>query len=334
MAGVALLTSVAGCGRDEVEPLHGMQRPSAERRAGLPEIRGRWLFAGWEVAPRDTAAIRNDVYQLTPPGEFRFLTQRLDSVAGQYGRPGQQVLPFVGEVRRDSIFALLAFVDVGVQQFASGRIMRDTLWLELTNLGMAERWPPRTRAAFVRQPRGAPFTRLLGGIPIIVPPDSAMLDSIRRDSLRADSLMRAGAVVVPGAVPPGAQPGMPPQPGAVPPGVVQPGAPRPGTVPPGAVAPRPAAPQPGVARPPAGVRPPAPQPGVARPPAPAARPPAPRPPAPRPPAPRPATVPNPTAPRDTFRIGQPPTQIPAPDRPAPIIPTAPRETIRIGVPRS
>ncbi|HEX8431733.1 MAG TPA: hypothetical protein VF625_10605, partial [Longimicrobium sp.] len=78
---MALLTSVAGCGRDEVEPLHGMQRPSAERRAGLPEVRGRWLFAGWEVAPRDTAAIRNDVYQLTPPGEFRFLTQRLDSVA-------------------------------------------------------------------------------------------------------------------------------------------------------------------------------------------------------------------------------------------------------------
>ncbi|HYW06357.1 MAG TPA: hypothetical protein VE913_05340, partial [Longimicrobium sp.] len=249
MAGVALLTSVAGCGRDEVEPLHGMQRPSAERRAGLPEVRGRWLFAGWEVAPRDTAAIRNDVYQLTPPGEFRFLAQRLDSVAGQYGRPGQQVLPFVGEVRRDSIFALLAFVDVGVQQFASGRLMRDTLWLELTNMGMAERWPPRTRAAFVRQPRGAPFTRLLGGIPIIVPPDSAMLDSIRRDSLRADSVMRAGTVV-PGAV----QPGMPPppgvaqpgvaQPGVVQPGVVQPGAPRPGTVPPGAVVPRPAAPQP------------------------------------------------------------------------------------------
>lgn len=249
-AGLVLLAAAAGCGRDEVEPLPPMERPSPERRAGLPEVGGRWLFAGFEIAPRDSAAQANSDFQLTPPGEFRFLTQRLDSVAGQYGRPGQFVLPFTGEVRRDGAFALVAFAGEGVQQFVAGRVVKDTLWLELTNLTSVERWPPRTRAAFVRRPRGAPFTRLLGGAPIIIPPDSATLDSIRRDSIRMDSLQRAGAVV-PGAVPPGGvQPGVP---GAAP--VQQPGvAPvqRPGVVP--------SAQQPGVARPPAAAPRPRPQP--------------------------------------------------------------------------
>ena len=186
-----------------------MQRPTPERRAGLPEVGGRWLFAGWEVEPRDSAAMANSDYQLIPPGEFRFLTQRLDSVAGQYGVPGRYVIPFTGEVRRDGVFALVAFAGEAGQQFISGRVANDTLWMELTNLASVERWPPRTRAAFVRRPRGAPFTRLLGGAPIIVPPDSATLDSIRRDSVRMDSISRAAAAppaVVPGAAPPAAAP--------------------------------------------------------------------------------------------------------------------------------
>jgi hypothetical protein len=284
-----LLASAAGCGPDEVEPLPPLQRPSAERRAGLPEVRGRWLFAGFEIAQRDSASMANSDYQLTPPGEFRFLTQRLDSVAGQYGVPGRFVLPFTGEVLKDGVFALVAFAGEGVQQFVSGRVLRDTLWLELTNVVSVERWPPRTRAAFVRRPRGAPFTRLLGGAPIIVPPTPEELDSIRRDSIRMDSMRRAGVppVSVPGAVPPaGVQPGVP---GAAP----APGAP---------------------------VQPP--QPGVARPPvqAPPAATPRPRPPV-RPPPPPPAQNPPPTQ-------GPPPPQeypqpVPPPSPPPPV----PRETI-------
>jgi hypothetical protein len=136
---------------DEVEPLPALERPSAERRAGLPEVGGRWLFAGWETPPPDSAAEANRVYRLTPPGEIRFLTQRLDSVAGQYGVPGQYVFPFVGEVRRDGVFALVASGGETGQSFLSGRVVRDTLWMELTNVGSVATWPPQTA-----RPRAAP----------------------------------------------------------------------------------------------------------------------------------------------------------------------------------
>jgi hypothetical protein len=300
-AGLALLAFAAGCGPDEVEPLPPLQRPSAERRAGLPEVRGRWLFAGFEIAPRDSASMANSDYQLTPPGEFRFLTQRLDSVAGQYGVPGSFVIPFTGEVRKDGVFALVAFPGEGVQQFVAGRVMNDTLWLELTNVLSVERWPPRTRAAFVRRPRGAPFTRLLGGAPIIVPPTPEELDSIRRDSIRLDSIRMDSiqrASVAPGAVPPGGvQPAVP---GAVPGAPVQqPGVARP-----------PVQPQPGVARPPAQVPPaatPRPRPPVRRPP-PQTQNPAPTqgPPAPQEyPQPTPPSNPQPSMPRETISIPPP-----------------------------
>lgn len=271
-----LLLAAAACGRDEVEPLPPMQRPTPERRAGLPEVGGRWLFAGWEVEARDSAARANSDYQLVPPGEFRFLTQRLDSVAGQYGVPGRYVIPFTGEVRRDGAFALVAFAGGGVQQYVAGRVVRDTLWMELTNLASVERWPPRTRAAFVRRPRGAPFTRLLGGAPIVVPPDSATLDSIRRDSIRMDSIARA-------AVPPGTT-----VPGAVPPPVAQPG-----VVPP----------QPQAAPPAAAPRPPAPRP---RPPAPRPQPKAEPPPTQGPPPPQEFPPPNPAPPMPRETISIPP----------------------------
>ena len=291
-AGLALLAAAAGCGRDEVEPLPPMQRPTPERRAGLPEIGGRWLFTGFEIEQRDSAAQANSDFQLVPPGEFRFLTQRLDSVAGQYGRPGQFVIPFTGEVRRDSVFALVAFAGDGVQQFIAGRVLRDTLWMELTNLASVERWPPRTRAAFVRRPRGAPFTRLLGGAPIVVPLDSATLDSIRRDSIRMDSISRSAAPPV-GAPPAGQPVGPAPQPGVP---VQRPAAP---------------APQPGVARPPVHTRPAPPRPQPQRPRPQPQQPPRTEPavPEPQPPEPQP-TQPTPTE-------GPPPPQEFPPPPPVP-----------------
>lgn len=166
-------------------------------RAGLPEVRGVWNFAGFEIPAGDTTAVRERVYTLVPPGQLRVITQRLDSIAGQYVREGV-AFPFVGEVRRDSALSVVAFSE-GVGQFAAGRLARDTLWIELTSFTSAQTWPRGTRAALVRGTPRAPFRRLLGGAPITPPVDSAAL----RDSIRLDSLRRAGVVVPPGAVPPG-----------------------------------------------------------------------------------------------------------------------------------
>lgn len=213
---------LAGCGRDRVEELPPLRRPSPERRAGLPEVGGRWLLVGWEVPAEDTARIGSEVYRLVPPGEIRVLTQRMDSVAGQYGVPGEFVYPFVGEVRRDGVFAGVVSAGEGGQQFFSGRVVRDTLWLELSSLAVSASWPPRARVALSRRPRGAPFTRLLGGTPL--GPDSATIAALRADSLRRDSAARAAAQ------PPVGQPGLQPPPaGGVAP---TPSAPRPTGQPP------------------------------------------------------------------------------------------------------
>lgn len=224
VAGAAL--AAAACGDAEnvrVQPLPPLQRPTAEARAGLPEVRGVWRFAGFEIPARDTTLVREKVYMMTPLGDFQIATQRMDSIAGRYVR-GPVTFPFTGEVRRDSVLAIVAFSG-GVGQFLSGRVVRDTLWVEMTSFSSAvETWPRGTRAALVRKVGGAPFRRLLGGAPIYVPVDSAALDSVRLDSLRrAGVLPPDSAGAVPGALPPAA--GMPPA-GAVPAAVPQPGVPQ------------------------------------------------------------------------------------------------------------
>ncbi|HEY0021455.1 MAG TPA: hypothetical protein VGB24_01040 [Longimicrobium sp.] len=284
----------------EVQPLPPLQRPSPEARAGLPEVRGLWRFAGFEIPASDTTLVRERVYALTPPGDFQIATQRLDSIAGQYLRAGV-AFPIVGEVRRDSAVSLVLFSG-GTGQFVAGHVRRDTLWVELTTFQSAvESWPRGTRAALVRRVSGPPFRRLLGGAPITVPVDSTRLDSLRMDSLR-----RAGVVVppagtqpapgqpMPGAVPPAMQPGVPPAAQPQRPPVTQPQRPP-------ATQPRPPAAQP---RQPVQQRPPAQRPPAQRPP------PAPTPretiPEPRPETPPPAPLPRPNAPRDTIRFPAPP----------------------------
>jgi hypothetical protein len=321
LACIAALAAGA-CGEAEgveVQPLPPLQRPTPEMRAGLPEVRGAWRFAGFEIPAGDTAAVRERVYTMVSPGEFRILTQRLDSIAGQYVREGV-AFPFVGEVRRDSAVSLVAFSG-GVGQFAAGHVVRDTFWIELTSFSTAQTWPRGTRAALVRRGgTGQPFRRLLGGAPIYVPVDSAAV----RDSIRLDSLRRAGVIVPPGGVPGQVVPGQPvpgqPVPGQpLPPGV-QPGVPRP-TVP-GAQPQRPPVqgqPQRPAAQPQPQQRPPAAQPQrpatqPARPPAQTQPRPQPRPQPQRPPVqepvfqpqPEPSPPPNPNAPRDTIRFGTPP----------------------------
>jgi hypothetical protein len=317
LACIAALAAGA-CGEAEgveVQPLPPLQRPSPEARAGLPEVRGAWRFAGFEIPPGDTAAVREQVYTLTPPGEFRIVTQRLDSIAGQYVREGV-AFPFTGEVRRDSVLSVVAFSG-GIGQFAAGRVVRDTLWIELTSFTTAQTWPRGTRAALVRRGGGQPFRRLLGGVPIAPPVDSVAL----RDSIRLDSLRRAGVIVAPGTgaqpvpgqpLPPGAQPGV--QPGAQP-GVVRPTVPG-------------AQPQ----RPPVQAQPQQRPPVQAQPQRPAAQPqPQQRPPAaqPRPQQPRPQ--PQPQRPPVQQPVNEPVSE-PDPPPAAPANPNAPRDTIRFGSP--
>jgi hypothetical protein len=196
---------LAACGSDRVEKLPPLERPSAELRAGLPVLKGMWRFAGFEIPPEDTGRVRQLVYAMVPPGEIRLAVQRLDSIAGQYVRDSVG-FPFVGEVRRDGIFSLVAYGTEGMSEFVAGRVVKDTLWMELTSISAAQTWPPRTRAAFVRGAVRAPFRRLLGGVPILSPEELA-----RRDSLRRDSLLRAG--MPPGGAPAGPAAGAPPRTG-------------------------------------------------------------------------------------------------------------------------
>ncbi|MBB4638041.1 hypothetical protein [Longimicrobium terrae] len=299
--------AAAACGDAEnvkVQPLPPLQRPTAEARAGLPEVRGLWRFAGFEIPARDTMLVREKVYMLTPLGDFQIATQRMDSIAGRYVR-GPVTFPFTGEVRRDSVLAIVAFSG-GVGQFLSGRVLRDTLWVEMTSFSSAvETWPRGTRAALVRKVGGAPFRRLLGGAPINVPVDSAALDSVRMDSLRrAGVLPPDSAQPVPGAMPPAA--GMPPT-GAAPAVVPQPGVPQqrlPQTQPAVPPANRPAQPVTRPAQP------------VTRPAQPVTRPAQPRPAQPRPPAQQAPPVSQPPVQQ------QPPVSQPFPQ------PAAPRDTIR------
>jgi hypothetical protein len=181
LAAVALL-GAAGCNeaRADVEPLPPLHRPTPEERAGLPVISGRWLFTGFEYPVQDTQRVREQVYRLVPPGEFRIATQRLDSIAGQYVRDSV-AFPVIGEVRRDGIFAFVAFEPGGVGSFVSGHVVRDTMWIELTGFPSAATWPLGTRAALVRNPRGAPFVRLRGYVPPPPPP----ADSSRHEPVEA-----------------------------------------------------------------------------------------------------------------------------------------------------
>ena len=294
----------------EVQPLPPLQRPSPEARAGLPEVRGVWRFAGFEIPARDTAAVRERVYTLVPPGEFRVVAQRLDSVAGQYVREGV-AFPFTGEVRRDSAMTVVAFSE-GVAQFAAGRVVRDTFWIELTSFTTGQTWPQGTRAALVRSANPRPFRRLLGGIAIAPPVDSVAV----RDSIRLDSLRRAGVIVTPPAA------GQQPVPGQPLPPAAQPGV-QPGT--------RPTVPG---AQPVPQQRPPAAQPQQ-RPPAqaqPQQRPPVqsqPRPQQPRPQQPRP----QPQRPPPAQPVNEPVSQpTPPPAQQLPPNPNAPKDTLRFGRP--
>jgi hypothetical protein len=278
----------------DIEPLPPLERPSPERRLGLPEVEGLWRFAGFEVPPRDSAAVREGGLTLTPPGDFRFETQRLDSVAGQYLR-GETAFAFHGEVRRDSTYALVAQDADGTLRFVAGRMQADTLWLELTSFPSAAAWPSGSRAALVRgDAPPEPFLRLRGGVPF-----PAEVDTLAVDTLGVDTLPTG---VVPEPRPEGERPPVTPPPAE------RPAQPAPAQPAPTEPAPRPRQPaQP--AQPPERPRdaPPAqPQPAdtvrIQPPPREPPREPEPEPARPPRVEPTPAEPPPPPMPRDTIRI--------------------------------
>lgn len=202
-----------------MQPLPPLTLPTPERRAGLPEVTGPWRFVSFALPPvQDTLAPPPNPAE---PGPFVITTQRLDSLAGYYLSEGGRV-PLVGEVRRDGVVSLAAFAAEG-GRFAAGRVVRDTLWIELTSFGVADSWPRGTRAAFSRNPP---------------PPPPVPQDTLPRDTLAAaGDTVRQDTVGVP------ATPGVttPATPGVVAPPVATPARP-PTAVPPGRVAPRPASP--------------------------------------------------------------------------------------------
>jgi hypothetical protein len=288
LAALALL-GAAACNeaKADVEPLPPLHRPTPEERAGLPVLAGRWLFTGFEYPVGDTLRVREQVYRLVPPGEFRIVTQRLDSIAGQYVRDSVP-FPLTGEVRRDGIFSFVAFEPTGGGQFVAGHVARDTMWVELTGFPSAASWPPGTRAALVRNPRGAPFVRLRGYVPPPPPP---------ADTTKASA---EGGGEPPSAPPPSAAP----PPAAAP--VVERPRERPVAPPPPPLPPPPSDFPPVDEQPVVPVDTFTPAPPVQQPRQRGRRQPQPVVPVPPPPAPPPVDDPRYQMPKDTIRIGTPP----------------------------
>ncbi|HYH80667.1 MAG TPA: hypothetical protein VEX86_12765 [Longimicrobium sp.] len=219
MLAALALPGAAACSEAKagVEPLPPVERPTPEQRAGLPVLSGRWLFTGFEYPARDTLRVREQVYRLVPPGEFRIVTQRLDSISGQYVRDSVP-FPMTGEVRRDGIFSFVAMEPTGGGQFVAGRVVKDTMWIELTGFPSAGSWPPGTRAALVRQPRGAPFVRLRGYVPPPPPPgDSAKTEGTGEDGDDRPATPPPSAPPAPVTEQPRPRPAPPPPPPPPPP---------------------------------------------------------------------------------------------------------------------
>lgn len=203
------LLSVALCACDpaedvRVQDLPALERSSIEARLGLPELRGPWRFAGWELAEGDTLGLEAE---LPTFGVLFLQTQKRDSVGGYYLTAGGGRAPLFGEVRRDSVVALVTFPAPNEGRFLVGDVARDTLWVEATTLAEPGSWRGDARVAFVRS-RSAltPFRRVRGAFVAAPPVDSAAL------AAGADSLPPAGGTLpgMPGTAAGGVAGGQPP----------------------------------------------------------------------------------------------------------------------------
>lgn len=229
------LGALAGCDPAEdvrVQELPSLARASVEARLGLPELRGAWRFAGWELPRGDTLGLDAE---LPAFGIVLLQAQSRDSLAGFYLTQGGRS-PLVGEVRRDSVVSLVTFPAPGDGRYLVGEVAGDTLWLEATSLAEPGSWRGDARAAFVRSrtPVTA-FRRVRGAVPPPPPVDSAALAAADSAALAPP----AGAAVPPSG-------GMPTPPAGGAPGVTRPpatGAPSAGGVTPRAQPQTPAEPR-------------------------------------------------------------------------------------------
>lgn len=199
---IAALLLASGCdsaAEVEVQPLPSLERSTPEARAGLPQIAGLWRFAGWELAEGDSASLQGE---LPGFGAVWLQVQKRDSLAGQYVLSGGGRAPLAGEVRRDSVVALVAALAPADLRFLTGRVRRDTLWMEVTSLTEPGTWPGGARAAFVRSNVGDRFARLRGAPPPRAPLDSAAIGAVAG----ADSARPAAGTAAPTAAAPTAAP--------------------------------------------------------------------------------------------------------------------------------
>ena len=146
-----------------IQELPPLTESSIEDRLGLPLMEGPWRFAGWELAEGDSLGLEADLPAL---GVLALETQQRDSLGGYYLTEGGGSAPLYGEVRRDSVVALVAFLQEGDGRYLVGRVLGDTLWVESTTLVDPESWRPGARPAFVRSRTPiTPFVRIRGALP-------------------------------------------------------------------------------------------------------------------------------------------------------------------------
>lgn len=183
---LAGIVAAGGCepAKDvQVLPLPPLERLTPEARYGLPEVKGLWRFAGWEVEPGDSVLLERSYPAF---GSLDLRVQRLDSIAGVLAVPGGES-PVVGEIRRDGWFALAALSGPEATAYLSGRFASDTLRLEMTSVFPAADWPAGATGIFVREGDGlpGPIAWFRGTSPFAPAafPDSLLADSQATDSL-------------------------------------------------------------------------------------------------------------------------------------------------------
>lgn len=210
---IPLAVSLAACDLAEgvtVQELPNLDRASIEARLGLPEVAGPWRFAGWELQEGDTLGLEAELPTL---GILNVEVQKRDSVAGTYRGAAGGEAQVEGEVRRDSVLALVVLPGGGEGFYLTGRLDHDTLWVEKTTLLESGEWRGDARPAFVRSDQPVtPFRRVRGMVMPTAPlPDTlqpGLIDSLPVTSVpdTADVAAPQPAPATPTTQPPAQQP--------------------------------------------------------------------------------------------------------------------------------
>lgn len=212
LAVISLTVALVSCDMAEgvtVQELPSLDRSSIEARLGLPEVAGAWRFAGWELQEGDTLGLEAELPAL---GILNVEVQKRDSVAGTYHGAGGGQARLEGEVRRDSVLALVVLPAGAEGRFLTGHLDHDTLWVEMTTLLEPGDWRGGARPAFVRSEQPiTPFRRVRGMvIPAAPLPDSVPLGVIDSMAIPVETDTAAAITTEPSpTAPPAQQPTQP-----------------------------------------------------------------------------------------------------------------------------